>query len=121
MPQATGLQHIKAGTVRALGVVTPKRSRALPEVPTIAESGVPGYAFPIWNGLFVAAGTPRDIVLRIQQAAAKALATPEVGDRIRAVGNEPVGSTPEEFDALFKADLAKLAKIVADARIPKLD
>jgi tripartite-type tricarboxylate transporter receptor subunit TctC len=71
--------------------------------------------------MFVPANTPREVVVRIQTDVAKALAAPEVGDRIREVGNEPVGSTPEEFAALFKADVAKYAKVVAEARIPKLD
>ena len=121
VPQATGLQHIKAGAVRALGVVTVKRSPALPDVPTIAENAVPGYDAGVWNGIFAPAGTPRDIVARLQRDVAKALATPEVGDRIRAVGNEPVGSTPEEFEARFKADLAKFAKVVKEANIPVQD
>jgi tripartite-type tricarboxylate transporter receptor subunit TctC len=120
VPQATGLQHIKAGAVRALGVVTVKRSPALPDVPTIGET-VPGFDAGVWNGIFAPANTPPDIVARIQRDVAKALATAEVGDRIRAVGNEPVGSTPEAFAAVFKADLAKFAKVVKEAHIPVQD
>ncbi len=121
VPQLTGLQNIRAGLIRALAVVTAKRSTALPDVPTVAESGLPGFAFAVWNGMFVPANTPRDVVAAIQRAVARALATPEVGDRIRAVGNEPIGSTPEEFDAQFKADLVRFAKIVRDANIPTQD
>lgn len=121
VPQSTGLQHIRAGLVRPLGVTTAKRSPALPDVPTLGETVVPGFALAVWNGMFVPANTPRDIVARIHADVAKALAAPEVVARIREVGNEPVGSTPEEFAALFQADLAKYAKVVAEARIPKLD
>src|SRR6266508_369253 len=92
-----------------------------PDAPPVAESGLPGFAFAVWNGMFVPANTPRDVVAAIQRAVARALATPEVGDRIRAVGNEPIGSTPEEFDAQFKADLVRFAKIVRDANIPTQD
>ena len=121
VPQATGLAHIKAGTVRALGVVTARRSPALPEVPTIAEGGVAGFEAAVWNGIFAPANTPPAIVARLQRDVAKALATPEVGDRIRAVGNEPIGSTPDAFAALFKADLARFAKVVKEAHIPVQD
>jgi tripartite-type tricarboxylate transporter receptor subunit TctC len=121
VPQSTGLQYIRAGLVRPLGVTTAKRSPALPDVPSLGETAIPGFALAVWNGMFVPANTPRDIVARIHADVAKALAAPEVGARIREVGNEPVGSAPEEFAALFQADLAKYAKVVAEARIPKLD
>ena len=73
-----------------------------------------------WNGMSVPAGTPREIVAAIQGRCARALAT-EIGERIRATGNEPVGSTPQEFEAKFKADVARFAKVVEAASIPKLD
>ena len=118
---AGGTQLVKAGKLKPIAVSSAQRSPALPDVPTIAENAVPGYDAGVWNGIFAPAGTPRDIVARLQRDVAKALATPEVGDRIRAVGNEPVGSAPEEFEARFKADLAKFAKVVKEANIPVQD
>jgi tripartite-type tricarboxylate transporter receptor subunit TctC len=74
-----------------------------------------------WYGLFAPAGTPRDIVARLQGEVAEVLKSPDVLERLRSAGNEPVGSTPQQFDALFKADIVKFEKIIADAKIPKLD
>jgi tripartite-type tricarboxylate transporter receptor subunit TctC len=107
--------------VRALAVAGAKRSPALPEVPTVAESGLPGFDSTSWQGWFVPAGTPRETVATIQQAVKKALVAPDVLERLRLTGNEGVGSTPEEFAARFKADLAKFAKIVREAHIPVQD
>ena len=95
-------------------------SPAMPNVPIIAET-IPGFESTSWQGYFVAAGTPRDVVLRLQQETAKVLQLPEVIERLRAGGNEGVGSTPDAFDARFRADIDKFAKIIADAKIPKLD
>ena len=93
----------------------------LPDVPTVQEQGVAGFEEGSWNGMFAPAGTPPDIVLAIQQCMAKALADPKVRERLFSVGQEPVGNTPEEFDAQFKADIARFAKIIEQAKIPKLD
>ena len=87
------LPHIKAGRLRALGVSSSTRAPAMPDVPTIAEAGVPGYEFSSWFGLFAPAGTPREVIARLQQEAAKAMAQPEVRERLPAMGNEAVGST----------------------------
>jgi tripartite-type tricarboxylate transporter receptor subunit TctC len=121
VPLGTGRPHIEAGRERALGVTSAKRSFALPNVPTIAESGVPGYESPSWHGLFVAAGTPPAVVGTIQREVAKALADPEVAKRYRNFGSEIVASTPQDFAAKYKADLAKYEKVIAEAKIPKLD
>jgi tripartite-type tricarboxylate transporter receptor subunit TctC len=121
VPMATSLPHVASGTVRALAVGGAKRSAALPDVPTVAEAGLAGFESSSWQGWFVPAGTPREIVAVIQQAARKALAQPDVIERLRLTGNEAVGSTSEEFAAAFKADLAKFARIVKDARIPVQD
>ena len=121
VPMATSIAHVRAGTVRALAVAGARRSAALPEVPTVAESGLPGFESTSWQGWFVPAGTPREVVATIQQAVTKALAAPDVLERLRMTGNEPVGSTPQEFAARFSADLAKFAKIVRDAHIPLQD
>jgi tripartite-type tricarboxylate transporter receptor subunit TctC len=121
VPLSTSLQFIKSGRLRALGVTSARRSAALPDVPTVAENAVPGFESSSWQGLFVPAKTPRDIVDVIQRSVAKALDMPDVRDRIHAMGQEIVGSTPEEFDAKVKTDLAKFARIVKEARIPLQD
>jgi len=94
------------------------RAAALPDVPMIAEAGVTGFEISSWSGLCVPAKTPQPIIGLIQQAAVKALHLRDVRARLEALGNEVVGSTPEEFEAKFRADLAKYARIVKDARIP---
>ena len=121
VPMATSLGHVRAGSVRALAVGGAKRSAALPDVPTVAESGVAGFESTSWQGWFVPAGTPREVVDVIQRAAAKALTAPDLLERLRITGNEAVGSTPAEFEARFRADLAKFAKIVKEAHIPVQD
>ena len=121
VPQSTGLPFIKAGSIRALGVTGTKRSPVLPDVPTIAEAGVTGLEIRSWNGLFAPAGTPREIVTAIQKAVTAAMVSPEVRERILAMGQDPIGNTPEEFDALFKSDLARFAKVIEQAKIQRLD
>src|SRR5262245_9568043 len=98
-----------------------KRSAALPDVPTVAEAGLAGFESSGWQGWFVPANTPRDIVNTVHQGAKTALAAPDVLERLRITGNEAVGSTPAEFEQRFKADLAKFAKIVKEAHIPAQD
>jgi tripartite-type tricarboxylate transporter receptor subunit TctC len=117
---STVLSHVASGTIKALAIGGAKRSPALPNVPTVAET-IPGFESTSWQGLFVPAGTPRDIVLTIQRETAKALKLPDVVARLKTGGNEGVGSTPEEFDALFRADIVKFAKIIKDANIPTQD
>jgi tripartite-type tricarboxylate transporter receptor subunit TctC len=121
VPLATALPLIEAGNLRALAVTGGKRSAALPNVPTVAESGVPGFDSTSWQGWLAPAGTPVALVARLQSEVAKALATPDVLDRLKAFGSEPVGSTPEAFAALVKSDIAKFEKVVKEANIPKQD
>jgi tripartite-type tricarboxylate transporter receptor subunit TctC len=121
VPLPTARQHVDAGAMRALAVTGAKRSAALPNVPTVAESGLPGFDSTAWHGLFAPANTPRDILATIQREAAKAWKSPEVLERLKNFGVEPVASTPEEFEAKFKADIVLFAKIVRDARIPAQD
>jgi tripartite-type tricarboxylate transporter receptor subunit TctC len=121
VPMATTLPHVAAGTLRALAVAGAKRSAALPNVPTVAEGGLAGFESSSWQGWFVPANTSREIVGALQQAAKTALSAPDVLERLRITGNEAVGSTPKEFDARFKADLAKFAKIVKEAHISPQD
>jgi tripartite-type tricarboxylate transporter receptor subunit TctC len=120
MPMATTLPLVESGRLRALAIGGAQRSPAMPNVPTIAET-IPGFESTSWQGYFVPAGTPREIVARLQQETAKVLKLPDVMERLRAGGNEGVGSTPEEFDKRFRADIIKFAKIIADANIPKQD
>ena len=120
VPMSTGLPHVQSGTLKALAIGSPKRMPALPNVQTVAET-IPGFESGSWQGFFMPAGTPREIVQRLAQETAKVLKLPDVVERLRAGGNEGVGSTPEQFEARFKADIAKFAKIIADARIPKQD
>jgi tripartite-type tricarboxylate transporter receptor subunit TctC len=121
VPLATSLPLIAAGRLRALGVTSARRSAALPDVPTIAESGVAGFASSSWQGFFVPARTPRDIVDRIQRETAKVLQAPDVRGRLAALSYEPVGSTPQEFEAYFRSELARFAGVVKQAHIPPQD
>lgn len=109
--------HIKAGKLRALAVTGKKRSPLLPEVPTIAESGLPGYEAGSWYGILAPAGTPRDIVMKLNAEIVKALKQPEVRERLATEGAEAIGGTPEEFAAHIKAELARMGKVIGDARI----
>jgi tripartite-type tricarboxylate transporter receptor subunit TctC len=119
VPLATAVPLIKDGRIRALGITGAKRSATVPEVPTVAEAGVPGFASTSWQGWFMAAKTPPAIVQRIQQETAKALHLPDVRARLDAMAYEPVGSTPSQFDAYYKSEIVKFTKVIADAKIPK--
>ncbi|MGZ5092860.1 MAG: Bug family tripartite tricarboxylate transporter substrate binding protein [Burkholderiales bacterium] len=116
----TSIPLIKAGRVRALAVSLPKRSASLPNVPTVAESGVPGYRFDAWQAIVVPAGTPKDIVNRIQQDVIRVLAMPEVRRALVDEGaNEIVGSTPEEFGSHIRGEIERYRKLIAEAGIQK--
>jgi tripartite-type tricarboxylate transporter receptor subunit TctC len=109
---ASSLVQIKAGKVRALAVTTAKRTELAPDLPTIAESGLPGFDINTWFGLFVPARTPPAIVQRLHDEFVKALETPQVRARMLALGAEPVGSTPAEFARYVRSEAAKYAKLV---------
>src|SRR5262249_41663777 len=121
VPLATARPLIAAGTLRALAVCAAKRSPALPAVPTLSERALKGFEAAGWRGLCRPAKTPREIVARLQQETAKALALPEVAERIAAFGSEAVGSTSEEFAAKLAADMARFARVVKEAGIPLQD
>lgn len=108
--------HIKAGTLRALGVTTKERVRVLPDIPAIAET-IPGYETYTWNALFAPAGTPPEVVAKLNEAANKALQDPDVIKRLTDLGATVVGSTPEELAAHVKAEIAKWTPIVKEANI----
>jgi len=111
------LPFVKQGKLRLLAVTTPQRSRALPEVPTVAESGVPGYEFTGWMGVLAPKATPPDIVRKFQQAVAKAVAEPDLEQRLAADAAEPVASTPADFAAFLKIDIARWTRVVREANI----
>lgn len=111
------IPHIQSGRVRAIAVTMDRRAAVLPDVPTIAESGVPGYAMSTWYGAVVPAKTPREIVLRLSQEMLKALALPDVKERLAAVGADIVGTSPEETSAFFKTEIAKFTKVAHAANI----
>ena len=119
MPQSTGSSQVESGQLRGLAVTGRKRWPAMPDVPTMPEAGVKGLEVGSWYGLFVPAGTPPDIVQTLQQAMAKTLAAPEVSERIRSTGQEPVGSSTAQFERIFKADIERFAQVIAEAKIPE--
>jgi tripartite-type tricarboxylate transporter receptor subunit TctC len=111
------LPQVKAGKIRALAVSTTKRSAAVPDLPTIAEAGVPGYDSGSWFGLLAPAKTPKAVVDQLSAESARILKLPEVSKRISELGAEPVGSTPEQFAELIKTEIAKWAKVIKDANV----
>jgi tripartite-type tricarboxylate transporter receptor subunit TctC len=104
--------HAKSGSVRGLAVSGDRRSPAFPDMPTVAEAGVPGYSAPTWSGVIGPAGMPRPIVDKINAAVNKALQTQAFRDRFTAIGDEPAGGTPEDFAKTIKVDLAKWKGVV---------
>lgn len=104
---SSSIAHVKSGRLRALGITTAKRSTLLPDLPTIAEAGVPGYEATSWNGFAVRAGTSPAVVNRLQQETRKAMAIPEIRDKLFGLGIEPIGSTPAEFAAHIRAERGK--------------
>jgi tripartite-type tricarboxylate transporter receptor subunit TctC len=121
VPIATGRANVENKLVRGLAVTTSQRSKMMPDMPTIAEQGVPGFDTSSWQGLFVPAKTPPEVVTKIYQETKKALASPDVQERLRAFAAAPIGSAPDVFVAKFKADLAKYARVVKEAKIPMQD
>ena len=108
----SSLQYIKAGRLRPIAVTTAQRSAALPDVPTLAESGLPGFDMSGWHGIAVAAGTPRPIVDRLNQVVNTAFADPELRARWEALGTPAVGGTPEQFEKLIKSENVRLGAVV---------
>ncbi|MEI6720225.1 MAG: tripartite tricarboxylate transporter substrate binding protein [Betaproteobacteria bacterium] len=109
------IQHVKAGKVRALAVTNDHRSIALPDLPTIAEAGLPGYQSISWLALFAPAGTPKDIVNKLSAESVRILKLPDVKERLLAQGAEPIGSTPEQLAAILATDIAKYAKVIRES------
>ena len=116
-PISAALPNIREGKLVALGVSTAKRSSALPNVPTIAESGLPGFDYNLWVGLWAPAGTPQDVVDKITADVAKVLAMPDVRERLAALGAEPMTMTPAEFRKFMRDEMDDSAKVVKAAGI----
>jgi tripartite-type tricarboxylate transporter receptor subunit TctC len=116
-PAQTVMSHVQAGRLRALAVTSAKRSETLPALPTVAESGVAGYAAVGWFGLLAPAATPQAIVAKISADANRVLAQKEVREKMLALGSEPSGDTPGEFAAFIRDDQAKWAKLMKEQGI----
>ncbi|MBP7661034.1 MAG: tripartite tricarboxylate transporter substrate binding protein [Burkholderiaceae bacterium] len=112
---SSSLPQIQAGKFRAIAMSTLKRSRILPDVPTIHESGVRGFDVSVWYAILAAAGTPAPIVQRLNAEFNKAMRAPEAREKIEAAGYDIVGSTPEQLDAFIKAEIVRWAKVVKDS------
>ncbi|MFT3721928.1 Bug family tripartite tricarboxylate transporter substrate binding protein [Pseudorhodoferax sp.] len=113
MPSA--IQHVRSGKLRPIAVTTAKRSPELPDVPTIAESGVPGYEATSWFGMFAPAATPKPVLDKLHAALLKVLAQPEVKKKIAEQGGDPVAETPAQFAAFIQAESAKWGKVVKES------
>ena len=109
--------HLRSGGLRAIAVTAGKRAAALPDVPTIAESGVPGYAAEVWFGVFAPAGTPRQVLDRLHAEISRALTDPEIRGKLEALGNEVSGIGPEPFAAYVKTEVSRWADIVKKANV----
>jgi tripartite-type tricarboxylate transporter receptor subunit TctC len=116
-PVLTSLPQVKAGRIRALAVTTAKRSSLLPEVPTVAEAGLPGYEAGNWFGIFAPAGTSQAVVDKLNGAINAAMTSPQMKERLQSQGADPLSGTPQQLADLVKSELAKYAKIVKAANI----
>ncbi len=114
---ASGLQHVRAGKLRALAVTGAKRTPILPDTPTLAEAGVPRYEVYEWNGVFLPAGTPPDIVKRLSEAIRKVINLPENRERVTSLGGEIVAGTPAEAAKFIQAQTSEWAKVIKDGNI----
>ena len=114
------LPHARAGRLRALSVTSEKRSTLMPDIPTVNESGVPGFDMGTWWGLVAPAAVSKDVIARLHAETAKVLKLPDVREKLGNVGAEPGGNTPDQFGAFIRSETAKYARIVRDAKI-KID
>ena len=113
----TLLPHVKSGRLRALAVSSAKRSAALPDLPTISEAGLPGYDATAWYGVLAPAGTPKEIIAKLNAELNKLIKKPDFAERLAADGAETVGGTPEEFAAFIKAETARWGKVIKAAGV----
>ncbi|HSQ05438.1 MAG TPA: tripartite tricarboxylate transporter substrate binding protein [Burkholderiales bacterium] len=115
--QVAATPHIEAGRIRALAMSTARRSALLPQIPTLAEAGVPGYDSGVWYAILAPAGTPRDIVNKLNAEIVRALILPDYRKLLMIAGIDAIGSTPDELTAFIKSEIAKYAKVVKDAKV----
>jgi tripartite-type tricarboxylate transporter receptor subunit TctC len=109
------IQHVMAGKIKVIAVTGEKRSAVLPDVPTIAEAGIPGYSATGWFGVMAPAGTPKEAIAKLNAAFNSALSAPELAEILRNEGAETVGGTPEQFRAFMNAEIARWAEVVKSA------
>lgn len=111
-PALTVLPHVKNGKLRALAITSRSRSAALPDLPTVAESSLPGYEASQWYGVLVPTGTPQEIVEQLNREIASIMRMADVTDRLTREGSIPIGDTPQQFSAYLSDEIAKWAKVV---------
>lgn len=111
------LPHVKAGKLKALGIATPQRNALAPDVPTVAEAGLPGFEVTAWYGVVAPNGVPKEAAATLAKAISKGLEAPAFRDKLTGMGATPVGGTPEEFGAMLQKENAKWAKAIKDANI----
>jgi tripartite-type tricarboxylate transporter receptor subunit TctC len=111
------LPQVKAGRLKALAISSKKRNALAPDVPTVDESGVPGYEVNVWFGILAPAGTPREIVARLNAEMVRIMRTPEITDRFSKAGVEVIASSSESFNEFLRSEVARWAKVVQDANI----
>ncbi|MDH7796545.1 MULTISPECIES: tripartite tricarboxylate transporter substrate binding protein [unclassified Beijerinckia] len=121
VPTSATKPHIESGAVRAIGITTAQRTPSMPDVPTIAEQGLPNFIVAGWMGLFLPAKTPRAIVDRYWREAKTTLEAPDMKERLATMELQPVGNTPEEFDKVYFDDRARFARVIKEANIPQQD
>ena len=114
---SSAMSFIRSGKVRALAVMTPKRSPQLPDVPTLAEAGVEGVEMTTWYGLFATAGIPRDVLAKLYAETMKILARPDIQKKLQDLGGEPGTLTPDQFAAMNRADFERFGKLVKAAGV----
>jgi tripartite-type tricarboxylate transporter receptor subunit TctC len=114
---ATALPHVKSGRLKAIGVTTAKRIPALPDVPTVMESGLPGYEVVLWHGLIGPKGLPKDVVARISAEVNKALKLKETAEQLQSDGVSPAGGTPDQFGTQIRKEIEVWRKVAADAGV----
>ena len=117
---SSAMSQIKAGKLKALAVTTGKRAAELPDVPTLAEAGVPGFEMSTWYGLYATTGTPKDVIARLVDETNKILRLPDVQAKLRALGGEPGGVSVEQFAALNKSEFERFGKLIREANV-KID
>ncbi len=116
---ASTLQHVRSGAVRVIAVTTEKRLPYLPDVPTIAEFGLPDYEMSSWQAMFAPAGTPKDVIAKINGETTRMLADPKVRERISKEGADPIGSSPEAFDKRIRSEIDKWGKVLKASGLAK--